>query len=306
MELRHLRYFVAVAEELNFRRAAERLGINQPPLSVQILQLEKEMGTTLFRRLTRGVELTDAGKLFLEEARLILKQVEVAKTGVRRRGRGETGKIIIGSAGGTYFHPLIPAILREFGKSYPDMMLAPQAGATALLTAQLRGGQIDVAFVRPPLSDAERIATHHLIVEDTVIVLPAKHRLAKKAAVPLSALAHERFVMFPRDLNPEIYDAVMAACRHAGFEPMLGQEAPQVLNIPPLVAAGFGVSIVPRSISRVFRDGVAYVSIVGKGPRAEIRLAHRQNERSAAVHNFVSVAQQVTKKWHTTNKTDER
>src|SRR5579859_911472 len=112
MELRHLRYFVAVAEELNFTRAAKTLGIRQPPLSLQIQQLEKELGAPLFRRQTRGVELTDAGKLFLEEARVILKHVEMAKIDVRRRARGETGRLIVGSAGATYFHPLVPTIIR--------------------------------------------------------------------------------------------------------------------------------------------------------------------------------------------------
>src|ERR1700679_1477563 len=137
MELRHLRYFVAVAEELNFTRAAKRLGINQPPLSSQIRQLEKELGTALFYRRTRGVELTNAGKLLLEEARIILRQVEVAKIGVRRRGRGETGQINIGSSGATYFHPLIPAVIREFKTHYPDIALLPRASNTALLVARL-------------------------------------------------------------------------------------------------------------------------------------------------------------------------
>ncbi len=142
MELRHLRYFVAVAEELNFTRAAKRLGINQPRLSLQIRQLEKEMGTALFYRRTRGVELTTAGKLLLEEAYVILKQVEQVKVGVRRRARGETGRINIGSAGGTYFHPLIPAIILEYRTHYPDVVMFPQASVTSLLVARLLAGQI--------------------------------------------------------------------------------------------------------------------------------------------------------------------
>ena len=143
MELRHLRYFVTVAEELNFTRAAKRLGIKQPPLSLQIRQLEKEIGTPLFHRRARGIELTSAGKLLLEEARIILQQVERAKTGVRSRGRGETGRINLGSVGGTYFHPLIPAIIREYRMHYPDVVLFPQASSTSLVVARLRCGQID-------------------------------------------------------------------------------------------------------------------------------------------------------------------
>ena len=144
MEMRHLRYFVAVAEELNFTRAAKRLGINQPPLSSQIRQLENEMGTPLFVRHARGVELTNAGNLMLEDARAILKQVEQAKIGVRRRARGETGSLNIGSSGGTYFHPLVPTIIREYRKHYPNVVLLAQSSNTALLTAQLRAGKIDV------------------------------------------------------------------------------------------------------------------------------------------------------------------
>jgi DNA-binding transcriptional LysR family regulator len=293
MELRHLRYFVAVAEELNFTRAAERLGINQPPLSLQIRQLEKELGTQLFRRRTRGVELTDAGKLMLEEARVILNQIETAKSGVRRRARGETGRIIIGSAGATYFHPLIPAIIREYRLKYPDVILAPQASNTALLVARLCAGQIDIAFIWRPTADSDGVSTELLVDEDTVIVLPAGHALSGLASVPLAALAKETFVLFPRALNPCGYDSVIAACERAGFSPTLGQEAPQVVSVMPLVAAGLGVSIVPRSTSRILVDGVSYLPVKGDAPRMEICLAHRRGDRSAAVRNFVAVARAV-------------
>jgi DNA-binding transcriptional LysR family regulator len=290
MELRHLRYFVAVAEELNFTRAAERLGIHQPPLSQQIKQLEEELGTPLFRRRTRGLELTDAGKLLFEEARAILRQVEHATTGVQRRARGETGRIIVGSAGATYFHPLIPAVIRNYGMQYPEVILAPRASSTALLIARLVAGQVDIAFIRPPISDREGIAITTLVDEDFVIVVPAGHRLSNSASAPLAALAEEKFVLFPRELNPGAYDALISACRRAGFTPLLGQEAPQIVSIIPLVAAGLGVSIVPRSTSRILFDGVCYLSIEGESPRAKISLAYRRHDRSPAVRNFVAVA----------------
>jgi DNA-binding transcriptional LysR family regulator len=293
MELRHLRYFVAVAEELNFTRAAERLGINQPPLSLQIRQLEKEIGTPLFRRKARGVELTNAGKLLLEETRIILKQVERTKTDVRRRGRGETGRIIIGSSGGTYFHPLIPTIIREYRTNYPDIALFPAASNTPLLAARLQAGQIDVAILRPPLGDSEGLALEPLVDEPDVIVVPRGHPLSAKASAPLSALAEDTFVLFPRELNPGNYDLIIGACLRAGFRPKLGQEAPQIISAVPMVAAGLGVSIVPASIARICRDGVAHLSIEGDAPRALISLAHRRDDRSAAVQNFVAVARQA-------------
>jgi DNA-binding transcriptional LysR family regulator len=293
MELRHLRYFVAVAEALNFTRAAERLGISQPPLSLQIRQLEKELGTPLFHRRGRSVELTDAGKLLLEEARVILRQVEVAETGVRRRARGETGRLVVGSAGATYFHPVIPEIIREYGKRYPDISLVTQASNTSLLVARLRAGQVDLALIRPPISDAEGVGTVPLVDEETVVILPNGHRLSKLATVPLAALAKEVFVLYPRTLNPGNYDSVIAACRSAGFNPTLGQEAPQIVSVIPLVAAGFGVSIVPRSTARILADEVCYRPIESDAPRAEICLAYCRNGSSRAAQNFVAVARRV-------------
>jgi DNA-binding transcriptional LysR family regulator len=293
MELRHLRYFVAVAEELNFTRAARRLGINQPGLSLQIRQLEEALGTRLFRRQTRGVELTDAGKLMLEEARAILGQIETAKTGVRRRARGETGQIIVGSAGATYFHPLIPAILREYRHKYPDVILAPQASTTELLTARLRAGQIDVAFIRPPIDDSDGLSIEPLVDEPMVIVVPTGHALSKAASAPLTALADEPFVLPARAQTPGCYAAIVAACQRAGFRPKLGQEAPQIVSVIPLVAAGLGVSIVPRSTSRILVDGVSYLSIEGDAPRSLIGLAHRRQDRFRAVQNFVATARPI-------------
>jgi DNA-binding transcriptional LysR family regulator len=305
MELRHLRYFVAVAEELNFTRAAERLGISQPPLSSQIRQLEKELGTPLFHRRTRSVELTDAGKLLLEEARVILKHVETAKTGVRRRARGETGRLVVGSAGATYFHPLIPEIIREYGMRYPDIVLAPQASNTALLVARLRAGHVDIALIRPPIADVEGVVTEPLVDEDTVVVLPNGHKLSKLASVPLAALAKEIFVLYPRALNPGNYDSIIAACRRAGFNPTLGQEAPQIVSVIPLVAGGFGVSVVPRSTARILSDEVCYRPIEGDAPRAEICLAHCRRGNSRAVQNFVAVARRVTRAAAQSNSTDD-
>ena len=295
MELRHLRYFVAVAEELNFTRAAERLGISQPPLSAQIHQLEEELGSPLLIRHARGVELTDAGKLLLEEARLILKHVADAATGVQRRGRGETGQLVVGSAGGTYFHPLIPEIIRDYRTRYPDIVVTPQASSTALLVARLCAGQVDVAFVRPPLNAGDELSAVPLVDEDTVLVVPARHRLAASASVPLAALAKETFVMYPRALNPGNYDAIIAACRHAGFTPKLGQHAPQIVSVIPLVAAGLGLAIVPRSTSRILSDEVHYVSLEGDVPRSEIYLAHRRRDGSRVVKNFVAVARRIAR-----------
>lgn len=291
MELRHLRYFIAVAEALNFTRAAKTLGIHQPPLSTQIRQLEKELGTPLLRRLTRGVELTDAGMLLLEQARLILRQVEDAAVGVRRRGRGETGRIIVGSSG-SYFHPLIVNILHECKMRYPSLTIAPEVEMTniPLLTAWLRTGRIDACLIPLPAEDSEDLAIEPLIDEDCVIAVPRGHALARSGSASLASFAKETFVLCHRNFSPTMYDSIIDCCVRSGFTPKVGQEAPQIVTVIPLVAAGFGVSVLPRSFSQLLLSDVAYIDIADNAPRSAIVLAWRRDERSAAIKNVMKVA----------------
>ena len=289
MDLRHLRYFVAVAEERHFTRAAERLGIKQPPLSLQIKQLEQELGTPLFRRLTRGVELTEPGTLLLNEARQILEQVERTKANVQRRARAETGRIRVGFAGATYFQPRVPGLIQAFRKRYPNVLLLPVQSNTPQLVEALRSGSVDVAFVRPPLGDGDGIAVHPLVEEPMRIVLPSKHPQTRERSVSLATLAHETFILFPRAIGPGFHDSIIASCQRAGFSPILGQEAPQISSIVHLVAAGFGISIVPHSIEQIRADGIVYIPIKGEAPRAPISLAVHKDNRSAAIRNFVAL-----------------
>jgi len=295
MELRHLRYFVAVAEELHFTRAAERLGIKQPPLSVQIHQLEREVGSALFRRLTRGVELTDTGALLLTEARRILEQVERAKTAVQSRARGETGSIRVGFAGGTYFQALVGGVIRAYRDQYPGVLLSPQESNTPLLIAALRNSEVDLAFVRPPVSDGEGLAFEPLVEETMLAVTPASKQYADRRSIPLTALAEETLILFPRSAGPGLYDAVISSCQRAGFSPKLGQEAPQIPYIVHMVAAGFGVSIVPESIAQIRAEGALYLPIEGEAPVAPISLAYSVDNRSAAVRNFVALVRRTAR-----------
>src|SRR5580704_6875340 len=290
MELRHLRYFVAVAEEKSFTQAAKRLGIKQPPLSLQIRKLEKEMGTQLLYRGTRSVELTSTGRLFLEEARAILHHVEQAKTDVRRRARGETGRVNVGFGVGTQFHPLVPAIIREYGAHYPEVLMCPQANGSVLLNARLRAGTIDVAFIYLPTDHSDGLVTEIIAEEPFVAVLPIEHSLSRSASLHLSALADEKLLIFSRELNPASYDAIVAAIERTGFTPKLGQTASLNIATLPMVAAGLGWSVVPQSFDRILSDDVAYLRIDDDMPSATIAVAHRRNERSAAVQNFVACA----------------
>ncbi|HVI88975.1 MAG TPA: LysR family transcriptional regulator [Dongiaceae bacterium] len=289
MELRHLRYFIAVAEELHFTRAAERLGIQQPPLSLQIRQLEEELGTPLFRRLTRGVRLTESGIWLLDEARRILEHVERVKAGVQSRARGETGRVRVGFAGATYFHPLVPSAIGAFRQRYPGVVLLPEQSNTPHLIAGLRAGEIDVAFIRPPVTESEGLAFDLLVEEPMLVVLPAAHARAGERSIPLAAIAEDTLILFPRQTGPGLYDAVIAACQQAGFSPEIGQEAPQITSTVHMVAAGFGVSIVPQSVQQIHAEGVAYLRIQGDAPCAQISLAYRRGDQSAAVQHFVGI-----------------
>jgi DNA-binding transcriptional LysR family regulator len=289
MELRHLRYFVAVAEELHFTRAAERLGIKQPPLSLQIRQLEQEVGTPLFRRLTRGVELTESGLLLLEKARDILHDVEQTKVSVQRRARGETGRIRLGFAGATYVNPLIPALIADYRLNYPGVAISMETNPTPHLIARLNNGEIDLAFIRPPVGDSDGLGIDLVVEEPMLIVVPAAHPLTRKGSVPLAALANETWILRPRSLGPGLHDEFIACCHRAGFSPKIGQEASAIPSTLLGVAAGFGISIVPQSLQQIHAAGVAYLRIRGDGPRAPTSLAYRRNDHSAAVRNFVAL-----------------
>ncbi len=253
------------------------------------------MGAPLFHRLTRGVELTEAGALLLIEARQILDQVEQTKAGVQSRARGETGHIHLGFAGATYFQPLVPAVIRAYREHYPSVVLSPEQSNTPQLVAGLRSGEIDIAFVRPPISDDEGLAIEPLVEEPMLIVLPASHPRAGEHSMPLEALARETLILFPRAIGPGLYDAVIASCQRAGFSPKLGQEAPQISAIVHMVAAGFGVSIVPQSIKQIHAEGIVFLGIDGDVPNTPISLAYRQDDHSTVVRNFVALVRRISR-----------
>jgi DNA-binding transcriptional LysR family regulator len=286
MELRHLRYFVAVAEELNFTRAAERMGIAQPPLSSQIRDLENEIGTPLFRRVPRGAELTEAGAVFLPEALAILANVESAKKVALNGAKGENGRIRIGFTGSTSFSEIVPRTIRWFRRAYPNVELFLSELNTTQLLDQLEHGLLDAAFIRPARETPPRLRITQLGEDAMMIVLPSSHALATEYALPLQALAGEAFVMFSRTLGPHLYDEVINSCRQAGFEPRIGQVAPQITSIANLVAVELGVSIVPAAIANINVPGVVFKPITGLAPVARLALATRIDDHTAVTRNF--------------------
>jgi DNA-binding transcriptional LysR family regulator len=293
MELRHLRYFVAAAEELHFRRAAERLGIAQPALSQQIQQLEQEIEALLFHRLTRGVELADAGKAFLDDARAILEHVEQAKAKAQRVARGDQGMIRIGFTGSASFNPIVPGVIQDYRARFPGIAVSLVESGTSQLVDSLRAGRVDAAFIRSPSREVDGLLVVSILEEEMLVALPSRHDLAASASLPLEALSGEPFILFPRANSPEVYDNIVQACQHAGFSPKIVQQAPEVASALNLIAAGEGVSIVPASMRHMQPQGVAYRAILGDAPRAPLSLAHRSNEPSAAVRNLAALARRA-------------
>ena len=293
MELRHLRYFTAVAEELHFTRAAARLGIGQPPLSQQIQQLEREIGTPLFLRLPRGIALTEAGAQFLDDARAILASADRAIDMARRLGRGERGAITVGFTASAVFHPYLPRAIRAFRDRYPDVRITLTESNTVTLLRGLRAGEVDVAFVRPPyVLDAE-FESERVLDEPMLIALPPGHPLSRKRAVPIAELADEDFVLYPRPIGAGLYDAIQSACQRAGFAPRVIQEAPQMASIVSLVAAGVGIAIVPAAMRHMGAQGIEYRPIKGDAPHALLDMAYRRHDRSVAAENAVGMLRRL-------------
>jgi DNA-binding transcriptional LysR family regulator len=298
MDLRHLRYFVAVAEEGHITRAAERLGLQQPPLSQQIKALEAELDVQLFRRKPRGVELTEAGRALLDDARAVLSQVEHAVATTRRTARGEQGRIAVGFTSSASFHPLVVRAIRSYRDSYPLVALALEEGGTAELIGALRQERLDAAFIRTPVGDAAELSIVPLLEEEMIAALPSRHPVLRgrgTRGVALSALAHETFILYRRRLGPGLYDSIIAACLRAGFSPRVGQEAPRMFSTLNLVAAGLGVSIIPASMQRLHMDGVVYRRLRGTPLKAPLTLAYRRGDAAPAVQRFVDLVRAAAK-----------
>lgn len=289
MELRHLRYFLALAEEGNFTRAAAKLGIGQPPLSQQIRDLEDEVGAALFHRVPHGAELTAAGAAFLIEAKVAVAAAEKAKLAARRANRGETGRLSLGFTASATYNAIVSGTIRRFRNQWPDVRLSLAEMNSNVLTELVVRGELDAAFIRPGLEDPKGVRLKRIVDEAMLIALPASHPLAKRDRLPLAALAGEPFVLFPRTVGLSLYDDIAQACRSAGFELSAAQEVPQIPSVINLVAANLGVSIIPASVAHIKLDGVAYRPIEGPAPVARLALAVPIGHRSPVTDNLISL-----------------
>ncbi|MBN3961580.1 LysR family transcriptional regulator [Nostoc sp. NMS8] len=303
MELRHLRYFVTLAEELHFGKAAERLHIAQPPLSQQIRQLEKELGFELFYRTKRNVRLTEAGQVFLGEVQQIMRQLQQAIQVGRQTSRGEIGQLVVGFVSSAAYN-ILPTILRTFRSHVPGVSIELHELTTDQQLKWLREGRMDVGFLRPPVED-NKFSCETIFQEPLMVALPEAHLLANQSDIYWRSLANEPFILFPRILAPGLYDLIISLCQQAGFSPKVVQEAIQMQTIVSLVAAEMGIAIVPASLQNLQRIGVVYKTLQEPSPKVglvadvgvAIAMIWRKNETSPTVLRLVEIVKQTAQQW---------
>ncbi|MEV6229881.1 LysR substrate-binding domain-containing protein [Saccharopolyspora shandongensis] len=291
MELRHLQAFVAVAEELNFRRAAVRLHMSQPPLSQQIKRLEHEVGVALLRRTTRQVELTAAGEAFLREARKTLQSAEAAPRLARQAAAGEIGVVRLGFSGQTSYRVML-LIVRKFRERYPNVrfdILSPLYGGE--LVDQINQHEVDAGLLRLPVP-TEGLCVRELDQHPLAVALPDGHRLAGEWRVGLDDLRGESFISYPTNRGSVVNQLVQAACLQRGYNPNFVQEAPDTHTILSLVGAGSGISLVPMTAGHLKVPGVVLVP-VHDAPSVPLALVWREGDRNPALAGLVGLLDEV-------------
>jgi DNA-binding transcriptional LysR family regulator len=288
IELRHLRYFVAVAEELHFGRAANRLHLAQPPLSQQIRKLEDILGHALFTRTSRAVKLTSAGQIFLDRARRTLRNVQEDLDEARSVGRGEVGFLRVGFIGSSMLTPL-PAVLGQYRRQYPKVNLQLHEAFTSILMQGLINGTLDAGFLRDG-DPSESLNAETVFTEPFVAVLPADHPLASRTIISTTDLRNEPFVFFSATAGKLAYEKPISLCEQHGFRPRIVQEAPQWLTLVRLVGAGLGVSIAPACVRQIAAPNAICIPLRGARVRSHIELACRANEDRPIVTSFAQIA----------------
>ncbi len=294
MELRRLRYFVVLADELHFGRAAQRLHITQPPLSTAIQALERELGVRLFDRTRRRVALTHAGAAFLEQARTLLARADDAAELARAAQRGAVGRLVVGFMSASVY-TLLPLTLRDFAARHAAVKLDLRELPMPQQVAALRRGDLDVGLLRPPVLDPE-LECETLLREPLVVALPRRHRLGAEPRIRARQLAQEPFVMFQRAPGLVLHDLVFGFCMQCGFTPRVAQEATQTHAVVGLVSAGIGVALVPASAQNARLAGVEFRPLAERSPAVETVLAWRRDDASPIVGAFRRTARAVAKR----------
>lgn len=292
MELRDLRYFSAVAEELHFGRAAERLHMTQPALSRQIQALETELGVQLFQRTKRNVQLTMAGQTLFEEAKQILHHAEQAIQTTRRAARGEVGQLRLCFTASA-LRSVIPQIMRVFCDRYPDVQVTMTERCTHEQVVAFQNHQVDVGFLYPPV-DEKLLFVQAIADEAWIVALPKEHYLATQKYLTLNALANEAFILHPRQEGAVFYDQIIQLCEQAGFYPNVVQEVETSQTRIGLVAAGMGVTFVPEYLQNLGDTEVIYRRLKGAAPKLQLAIAHRHDNASPIVQQFLQVTEELS------------
>lgn len=292
--MKRLRYFVAVAEELHFGRAAEQLGIAQPPLSRQIAQFEKELQAKLFDRSRSRVRLTSAGQLLLERAAIILSDYDDTCLEIKRMGQGASGRLRIGFVGSATHGPF-PTLIKSFRAHFPKINLALRSMNVAEMHRSIIRRDIDIAISRP-LIDNEEIQNHLLIDERLILALPDTLRVQYGKQIALNEIADETFVLFPETPRPSFADHILAVCADAGFEPKSRVFTMDYQTAISLVAVGVGVCIVPASVAESTHNGVRFVNYTGPNPGTRLSISHRRDNQDPMIANFINLAKKFVKK----------
>lgn len=294
MELRRLTYFLAVAEELHFGRAASRLDIAQPPLSRQIAALEADIGTLLFDRSRSQIRLTQAGEVLERHARGLVDRLEAAYKETRLVGDGGAGRLRIAFVGSAS-HGVLPTLIKSYRSHFPNVELALSAMNNAELHSALVQRDIDIAVARPALKD-EELRAEPLVREDLILAVPDNSELAERKVIRLAELSDQTFVLYPRRPRPSYADSVLAICRKEGFEPAALELAQDFQTAISLVSVGVGLSVVPESVSQTSRPGVVFRRYEGFNPGTGLTIHARRDNQSAQVAQFLDVARKFARK----------
>lgn len=286
LDLRRLRYFMAVADAESFRRAAERLGMAQPPLSQQIMALEHQLGQRLFIRHARTIELTDAGRALHDMAAPLLDSAASIPARIDRAARGREGVLCIGFTPGASLHPLLPAALRSFRNDAPNVDLIFEELDTVPLCDRVSDGEVHLALIRPPAPVRDRLRVEHVFKEPIFAAVPHTHRLADASTAALADFADDDIVLFERSLAPAIYDSILEACKEAGFVPRIVHHAPQKTSAMMLAAGGAGVTFVPASMRGIHGGSLKLVGLDGPEPMADLAIATRYGEHGVLAVKF--------------------
>ena len=291
MHVKHLEYFVVLAEELHFRRSAERLGITQAPLSLAIQALETELGARLFHRTSRSVALTEAGFSLMNDAKHILARIDLAKENVWQTVSGQVGRLRLGFTNASSLSPLFPKLIHAYRTQRPNVQIGLHELSSSQQIEQLDARELDVGLLRLPLSTPpSNLVFTPLLEEPLLLAMHAGHPLAKAKSIKIADLRNEPFIAYPRQAGVAVHEQTVALCAKRGFEPYVVQEAQQASTLIGLTATGLGIALVPATLKAIAIPGVMFRDLDDDDTKTTLYIAHRHGDVNSRVQQFVELA----------------